>query len=126
MLDSQSASNVLYCVVLGDTTTGTFYTDMTGAFPVILLENMQAYFVAYDYDTTTIFAKPYLDFKDDTIIAAFKEVFNRPKAKSYAPQFNVTDNQATAPIKAFLKTQGCKWQFVEPSNHCISAAERAI
>ena len=81
---------------------------MTGLFPVTSLENMQAYFVAYDYDTNTIFAKPCPDFKDATIIAAFEEVFNELKAKSYEPKFNVTDNQATGPIKAFLKTQGCK------------------
>ena len=51
--DSHSANNVFCCAVLGDATTGTFYTDMTGAFPVTSLESMQAYFVAYDYNTTT-------------------------------------------------------------------------
>ena len=78
---------------------------MTGVFPVTSLESMQAYFVAYNYDTNTIFAKPCPDFKVATIIAAFKKVFNKFKAKGYAPKFNVTDNQATAPIKAFPRTQ---------------------
>ena len=97
----------MFCsAALGDATTDTFYTDMTGAFPVTSFENMQAYFVAYDYDTNTIFAKPCLDFKDATIITAFEEVFNKLKAKGYGPKFNMTDNQAIAPIKAFLKTQG--------------------
>ena len=90
--DSHSASNVFCCATLGDATTGTFYTDVTGAFPVTSLESMQAYFVAYDYDTNTIFAKPCLDFKDATIITAFEEVFNKLKAKGYEPKFNVTDN----------------------------------
>ena len=85
---------------------GTFYTDMTGAFTVTLLENMQAYCVAYDYDTTTIFDKQSPDFKDDTLIVVFEEVFNKLKANGYVPGFNVTDNQAIAPIKDFLKTQG--------------------
>ena len=61
--NSHSASNVLCCAVLGDTTTGTFYTNMTSAFPVTSLENMQAYVVAYEYDTNLIFAKPCTDFK---------------------------------------------------------------
>jgi hypothetical protein len=39
-----------------------------------------------------------------TIIAAFKEVFSELKAKGYEPTFNVIDNQATGPRKAFLKT----------------------
>ena len=58
---------------------------MTGVFPVTSLENMQAYFVAYDYDTNTTIAKPCLNFKDNTTIAAFKEVFNKLKTKGYAP-----------------------------------------
>ena len=53
--DSHSASNVFCCAALGDATTGTFYTDMTGAFPVTSLESMQAFFVVYEYDTDTIF-----------------------------------------------------------------------
>ena len=106
--DSHSVSNVFCCAALGDTTTGTFYTDTTGAFPVISLGSMQAYFVAYDYDTTIIFAKPCPDFKDATIIAAPKEVLNKLKAKGYAPKFDVTGNQATSLINPFLKTQGCK------------------
>ena len=84
---SHSASNVFCCAALGDTTAGIFYTDMTGSFQVTSLESMQGYFVAYDYDTNTIFAKPCPDFKDATIIAAFKEVFNEFKAKGYKPKF---------------------------------------
>ena len=48
------------------------------------------------------------------------------KKKGYRPTLNVTDNQATKLIKAFLKTKEFKWQFVEPSNHRVNAAERAI
>ena len=80
---------------------------MTGTLPVTSFESIQAYFVAYDYGTNTIFAKPCPDFKDAIIIAAFEELFNKLKAKGYEPKFNVKENQATAPIKAFLKTQGC-------------------
>ena len=65
--DRHSASNAFCCAALGDATTGTIYTDMTGAFPVTSLESMHAYFGAYDYDTNTIVAKPCPDFKDATI-----------------------------------------------------------
>ena len=99
---------------------------MTGAFPVISLEGMRYYFIAYDYDTNAIIPKPVPDLKDNTIIKAFKEVFNGLKEKGYMPTLNVTDNQATKPIKAFLKSENCKWQFVEPYNHRVNAAEHAI
>ena len=42
------------------------------------------------------------------------------------PRLNVTDNQAARPLKAYLKTKECKWQSVEPHNHRVNAAERAI
>ena len=99
---------------------------MTGAFPVMSLEGKQYYFVAYDYDTSAIFVIPITDLRDETIITAFTEVFKESVEKGYTPTFNVTDNQATTPIKAFLKKKNCNWQFVEPSNHRVNAAERAI
>ena len=83
--DSHSANNVFCRAVLGDATTGTFYTKLTGAFPVTSLESMQAYCVAYDYNTNTMFAKPCPDFNDAIIIAAFEEVFNKLKANGYEP-----------------------------------------
>ena len=107
--DNHSTINVLCCTALWDATTGTFYTDLTGSLLVASLENMQAYFLAYECDTYTIFAKPCPYLKDDAIIAAYKEVFNELNTKGYTPKFNLLENQATAPIKVFLKTQGFKW-----------------
>ena len=63
---------------------------------------------------------------DETIITTFEQVFNELEEKGFKPKFNVTDNQATKQIKTFLKTKDCKWQFVEPANHRVNAAERAI
>lgn len=77
------------------------YTDMTDLFPVQSLEGEQVFFVAYDYDTGAIFALPTTDFKDNTIIQVFKQMFNELKDKGGTPKFNVTDNQATNPIKEF-------------------------
>ena len=82
--DSHSAINVFFCDTSDDATTGTFYTNMTHAFPVTLPKSMQDYLLAYHYDTNTIFAKPCPDFKDDTIVT-FEEVFDKHKVKGYAP-----------------------------------------
>ena len=107
----EQASNVFCCAALADATEGTLYTDMTGSFPVQSLKGMHAFFVAYDYDTNMIFAIPTKDLKDETIITAFEQVFNELEEKGHTPKFNVTDNQATKPIKAFLKSNYCKCQF---------------
>ena len=119
-------NNVFCYAALADKQTGTIYTDATGALPHVSLEGNQYYFVAYDYDTNAIFAIPIKDLKDDTIIAAFDEIFKDLTEKGYKPQFNVTDNQATTPLKAYLKKEDCTWQFVEPTNHRVNAVERAI
>ena len=42
--DNEPENNVLVCAVLGDAISGTFYTDITQAFPVVSLEDMQTNF----------------------------------------------------------------------------------
>ena len=91
-----------------------------------MLDGNQYYLIAYDYDTNYIFAIPIASQSDEAIIGAFEKVFARLEEKGYKPTFNVTDNQAANLIKRYLKTQDCQWQFVEPSNHQVNAAERAI
>ena len=53
----------------------------------------QYYFIAYDYDTTYIFAIPIKDAIDDSIIEVFNQVFTQfLKEKGLKPIFNVTDS----------------------------------
>ena len=104
----KETNNVFCFAALADKQTGTLYTDQTGALPVRSLEGMQYFFVAYDYDTNYIFANPIDNLKDEAIIEAFESVFNELKNKGYKPTFNVTDNQCTKPIKAFLEKEECK------------------
>ena len=115
--NEESTCNVFCYAALADKHNGVMYTDATGALPVLSLDGNQYYFVAYAYDPNYIFAIPIRNVKDETIIAAFDKVFQDLKERGFKPSFNVTDNQATNPIKAYLKKKDVKWQFVEPSNH---------
>ena len=124
--DTHELNNVFCYAALADKQQGTLYTDATGALPVLSLDGHQYYFVAYDYDTNYIYAIPIKDVTDKSIIEAFNTVFTDLKERGYKPTFNVTDNQATRPLKEYLKQEDCKWQFVEPHNHRVNAAERAI
>ncbi|KAL7527646.1 hypothetical protein ACHAWF_006698 [Thalassiosira exigua] len=85
-----------------------------GQLPAISTDGNQYFFVAYDYDNNYVFAHPIANMKDATIVAAFQTIFQELKDKVHKPVVNVTDNQATRPLKAFLKTEDCRWQFVEP------------
>ncbi|MCP4748804.1 MAG: hypothetical protein GY874_22135, partial [Desulfobacteraceae bacterium] len=75
------------------------------------LDEMQYFFIAYDYDMNYIFAERITDVKDATIIKAFDKIFTKLTEKGHKPTFNVTDNQAATPLKAYLKSEGCKWQL---------------
>ena len=61
--------------------------------------------MAYAYNVNYIFAVPISNLKDDTILTAFDQVFQQLKESGYKPAFNVTDNQAATPIKAYLKKE---------------------
>jgi hypothetical protein len=57
---------------------------------------------------------------------AYKEIFESLEAKGDKPKMNVMDNQATNYIKQYLTKKKCDLQVVEPHNHHVNAAERAI
>ena len=122
----EEANNVFCYAALADKNKRTLYTDATGALPVRSLDGNQYYIISYDYELNHIFATPVPDLTDESIIGAFEDVFGQLKAKGYKPQFNVTDNQAAAAIKRFMKKEDCEHQFVEPTNHRVNASERAI
>ena len=102
------------------------YTDATGALPAVILECNQYYFVAYAYNPNYICATLLRNLRDESFMTAFNDIFQDLKAKGYKPTFNVTDNQATTPIKAYLHTEDCQWQFVDSNNHRVNTAEHAI
>lgn len=65
--------------------------------------------------------------KDETIKEKIIKVFSYLEEKGHTPKFNVMDNQALHVMKEYLQTkEGVKWQFVQPRNHRVNAAERAI
>ncbi len=52
--------------------------------------------------------------------------FDDLTAKGFKPKLNIMDNQATKHIKKILTTENCALQLVEPHNHHVNVAERAI
>ena len=119
-------TDVFCFAALADKQHGTFYSDCTGALPTRALDGQQLFFVAYAYDPNYIFAIPIVSTSNDHIITAYKQVFQTLTNKGYKPTFSITDNQASAPIREYLQQQQCRLQFVEPNNHRVNAAERAI
>ena len=80
----------------------------------------------YHYETNAIFATPIPGLDSQSILNAYKKNFEFLVSKGYHPKLNIMDNQATKAIKSYLTPQQCQLQLVEPGNHRINAAERAI
>jgi hypothetical protein len=120
-------ANHIFCfAAMADKAQRTLYHDLTGRLPVMSLEGNQYFLVAYDYTLNAILVRPTKDLESATLITAFDSIFTELKNKGFKPQLNITDNQAVAALKDYLAKEQCAWQFVEPNNHRVNAAERAI
>jgi hypothetical protein len=84
------------------------------------------FFVMYHYETNAIFATPIPSQDSKSISAAFVINFEFLVSKGYFPKIKVINSQATKVIKAFLKPKDVSLQLVEPHNHRVNAADRAI
>ncbi len=70
---------------------------------------------------------PITGLDSERILETYKKNFEYLLSKGFKkPKVNVMDNQATKAIKATLTPQQVTLQLVEPHNHRVNAAERAI
>ena len=124
--DDESIANVFCFGAFADKISGVVYNDLTGNFPFMSIDGSVCFFVLYHYELNAILVKAIANVDDHSIYEAYKEVFETLEAKGYKPKMNVMDNQATKFIKKFLTKKECDLQVVEPHNHRVNAAERAI
>jgi hypothetical protein len=111
----QNEVNHVFCwAALADQIDGTTYTDLTGRFPTMSMENNQYVFVAYDYTTNAILVRAIPNREATTIVKAFQDIFSYLESKGFKPKFNVLDNEASSAITNFLHSQDIKYQFVPP------------
>jgi hypothetical protein len=125
--DNESdGGNVFVFAAFADKRDGTLYSNLTGAFPFMFLEGNVCFLVVYHYESNAILAVPFPNFTDESILAAYQTQFELLKTKGHKIQLNVMDNQACNVVKIYLATKGCHNMIVEPNNHRVNVAERAI
>ncbi len=125
-IDDHSVANVFCFGAFADKVTGVVYNDCTGDFPYMSLDGNVCFFVMYHYETNAILATPIPGLDSANILAAYKKNFEYLVSKGFTPKLNVMDNQATKVIKAYLSPRDVALQLVEPHNHRVNAAKRAI
>ncbi len=106
--------------------TGTMNTDITGAFPVRSFKSMHYIFVAYVYDLNAIIVRATPSCTDASMVTAFTKVIATLKSSRYTPSLNVMDNECSAAVEKYIRSEKITIQLVLPHNHCVNAAERAI
>jgi hypothetical protein len=126
MDDNESIANVFCFGAFADKNNGVVYNDLTGSFPFISLDGSICFFVMYHYKANAILAKAISGLDNISIFNAYKRQFKDLTSKGFKPKINIMYNQATKHIKVFLTEQQCKLQLVEPHNHRMNAAEKAI
>jgi len=124
--EDQSIANIFCFGAFADKQSGIVYHDLTGLFPFMSFDGSVCFFVLYHYESNAILAKPISGLDDVCIFKAYKQYFEELTQKGFKPRLNIMDNQATKHIKKFLTENDCKLQVVEPHNHRVNAAERAI
>jgi hypothetical protein len=124
--DDKFIANVFCFGAFANKINGVVYNYLTGHFPFMSIDGSVCFFVLYHYETNAILVKLIANVDNRSIFEAYKEAFETLEAKGYKPKMNVMDNQATQYIKKFLTKKECDLQVVEPHNHHVNAAERAI
>ena len=121
-----SIANIFCSAAFADKFSGVVYSDLTGNFPFMSFDGNVCFLVVYHYETNAIMATPIAGLDDKTIFKAYKAIFQDLTARGFKPKLNIMDNQATKYIREFLTEEECRLQLVEPHNHRVNAAERAI
>jgi hypothetical protein len=62
---------------------------------------------------------------DASRVTAFTEVITTLKTGGYNPVLNM-DNECSAPVKKYVRSEQINIQLVPPHNHRVNAAEQAI
>ena len=120
--------NVVMCyAALADTIPGTiYYTDLSGPFQVRSIRNMQYIFVCYVYEANAIPVRPTKNKRDACIVTAYHDIYEYLESVIQNPTLNVTNNEASKAVQTYIKSKNVDWQLVEPDNHRVNDAERAI
>ena len=124
--DKDAEWELMIGATIADNTDGTLYTDQTGAFPVVSYKGNKIIFVAYEYRSNAIIAKPIRSNSDESLVAAFKEIYEYLSDKGFKPKLNVMDNQCSKAVQKYIQSQNTDIQLVNPDDHRVNAAERAI
>jgi hypothetical protein len=60
------------------------------------------------------------------MVQAFTKVISILKSGGYHPALNIMDNECSAPVEKYIRSEAINIQLISPHNNRANAAERAI
>jgi uncharacterized protein YgfB (UPF0149 family) len=60
------------------------------------------------------------------MVEAFEDIYTYLTDRGFKPKLNVMDNQCSRAVQTYIKSTGAGIQLVNPDDHRVNAAERAI
>jgi hypothetical protein len=119
-------NSVLAAIGLADVHNHVICTDLTGAFPVTSQAGNKYMLIVYDYDSNAIVVEAMKNRSDVEALRAYANVYALLTARGIKPALNIMDNEASKAIKHAVNQSGARFELVEPNNHRVNAAERAV
>ncbi len=125
-MEEEKIAHVFCFAAISDVNTGTIYINNARKFPVRSLEGHIYIFVLYNYSTNAILVEPLQSMESKEFVATFQKKMENLTKKGFKPKFNVIDNIVSKAVRECLEENEMKMQIVQPNNHRVNAAERAI
>ena len=120
-------SHTIYAAILDPATpTGRTYSDLIGRF--LIQSNCGANYilVVYEYDSNAIIVCPLHNRTASEITRIFQSVIQYLHARGLRPRLHTLDNDASAILHDYLRSEDVEYQLVPPHIHQRNASERAI
>jgi hypothetical protein len=106
--------------------TGKVYTNQTGAFPTTSSNGNKYMLVMYHYDTNAILVEPLKTRHGNEILRGYQKLYTHLTNRGFKPTTHWLDNEASAALKEYNKSEQVDYQLVPPQVHQRNAAEREI
>jgi hypothetical protein len=82
--------------------------------------------ILYHYDLNAILVEPMKNRSDAEALRAYDALYENLTARGLKPSLNILYNEVSKALKKAITKTGATYQLVEPGNHRVNAAERAI
>ena len=124
---SGTHSHTIYAAILDPSApTGRTYSNLTGRFPVQSNRGANYILVVYKYNSNAIIVRPLRNRTAPEIKCIFQSVVHYLNAQGLRSRLHTLDNEASAILHDYLRSEEVEYQLVPPHIHRQNASERAI